>query len=106
HEVRVDRSSTVSTLERDEGEYDILVDNRVYHLDSSAPDAALRKRAVEKLSTASGTLEEVENLCRVRRDLEPVACATGIRLATPVPEPVPAGSTSPTRTGKYPSQAM
>ncbi|WP_025995440.1 deaminase domain-containing protein [Pseudomonas viridiflava] len=106
HEVRVDRASTVSILERGEGEYDILVDGQVYHLDSSAPDAALRKRAVEKLSTASGTLEEVENLCRVRRDLEPVVCATGIKLATPVPEPLAAGSTSPTRTGKYPSQAM
>ncbi|MEE4159604.1 deaminase domain-containing protein [Pseudomonas viridiflava] len=106
HEVRIDRASSVSSIERGEGEYDILVDGQVYHLDSGAPDAALRKRAVEKLSTASGTLEEVENLCRVRRDLEPVVCATGIRLATPVPEPVPAGSTAPTRTGKYPSQAM
>nr|WP_249583094.1 deaminase domain-containing protein [Pseudomonas viridiflava] len=106
HEVRIDSRCRVSTLERREGEFDILADGRVYHLDSGAPDAALRERAIDRLSSTSDTLDEVENLCRVRRDLEPVTCATGIKLATPAPEPVAAGSTSSTRTGLYPSQAM
>ncbi|QHF01107.1 hypothetical protein N015_01260 [Pseudomonas asturiensis] len=106
HEARIDRRCSVSAIKRAEGEYDILIDGHAYHLDASAPDAALRKRPVARLSSTTETLKETENLCRVRRDLISVPCANGVKLTTPAPEPVPLGSTSPKRTGKYPSHAM
>ncbi|MEE5115782.1 deaminase domain-containing protein [Pseudomonas alliivorans] len=106
HEARIDRRCSVSTIQRAEGEYDILIDGHAYHLDADAPNAALRKRPVARLSSTTETLRETENLCRVRRDLISVPCATGVKLTTPAPEPVQPGSTSPKRTGKHPSHAM
>ncbi len=106
HEVRIDERCAVSVIERREGDFDILVEGNVYHLDTHASDAALRKRGIDRLSLTSDPLVEVENLCRLRRDLEPVACSTGIKLATPKPEPVSESSTSSTRYGLYPSRAM
>ncbi len=106
YEVRVAQGSRVQTIEREQGVYDFLIDNQIYHLDANAPDTALRKLAIEKVSPRAALLEEAENLCRVRRDLLQVPCATGVKLSTPSPEPLGTGSTSPKQTGKYPSQAM
>ena len=106
HEVRVAESSRVQAIEREEGVFDILIDDDIYHLDANAPDAALRKLMVEKLSSRSARLQEVENRCRIRRDLIQIPCTSGVKLATPAPEPFTEGSGSPTRTGKYPSRAM
>ncbi|MCJ2370041.1 deaminase domain-containing protein [Pseudomonas sp. RGM 3321] len=105
-EIRIVEGCNVLTIEREEGVFDILVDQQIYHLDTSAPDAALRKLAVEKLSLRSGVLQEVENICRVRRNLIQAPCTNGVKLKTPAPEPISDGSTSPIRTGKYPSNAM
>lgn len=106
HEIRIAQACRVHAIEREEGVFDLLIDGQVYHLDANAPDAALRKLSVATLSSRSEGLSEIGNLCRVRRNLEPVPCATGVRLVTPTPEPITAGSLSPKLTGKYPSHAM
>ncbi|AHG43388.1 hypothetical protein N018_25425 [Pseudomonas syringae CC1557] len=106
HELRVAEGCRVQALEREEGVFDILIDDEIYHLDANSPDAALRKLTAEKLSARSAMMHEAENICRVRRDLIPVPCSTGVKLVTPVPERIPEGSTSPTRIGKYPSNAV
>ena len=105
YEIRIAESCQVKALEREEGVFHVLVDDEVYHLDVNAPDAAMRRFAINKLSSPADWLE-VENLCRARRDLSEVPCATGIKLVTSEAAPVAAGSISPKRTGKYPSQAM
>jgi len=105
-EIGIAQSCHLRAIQREEGVFDILVDNQIYHLDTTAPDTALRKLAVEKLSPRSSLLEGTENLCRVRRDLISVPCTSGVKLSTPTPEPLAPGSTSPKRTGKYPSHAM
>lgn len=105
-EAGVAEGCQVRLLDAEEGLYTFLIDNQVYRLDASKPGAALRRLAVAELSPRSGLLEQAENLCRVRRSLVPAPCHTGIRLRTPESAPVPADSTLPTRTGKYPSDAM
>ncbi|GAB7530318.1 deaminase domain-containing protein [Pseudomonas sp. 3A(2025)] len=105
-EINIAEGCSVRAIEREEGVFTVLIDAEVYHLDTTAANAAMRKLVVNNLSSDADWLSEVENLCRPRRNLEPVPCATGVKLATPKPEPVSAGSTSPTRTGKYPSHAM
>ncbi|KPW69825.1 hypothetical protein ALQ64_04966 [Pseudomonas cannabina] len=105
-EVRIVERCNVRAIEREGGVFDILVDDQIYHIDANAPDAALRKLAVEKLSLRSTLLQETERLCRVRRNLIEIPCTQGVKLATPAPEPIIDGSTSPKRTGKYPSNAM
>ncbi|WP_122670232.1 deaminase domain-containing protein [Pseudomonas viridiflava] len=105
-EVRIVERYNVRAIEREGGVFDILVDDQIYHIDANTPDAALRKLAVEKLSLRSTQLQETERLCRVRRNLIEIPCTNGVKLATPAPEPIMDGSTSPKRTGKYPSNAM
>ncbi|KMY01838.1 hypothetical protein V476_12060 [Pseudomonas syringae KCTC 12500] len=105
-EIRIVEGCKVQTIEREEGVFDILVDERIYHLDTHAHDAALRTLAVERLSRRSASLQENEAVCRVRRNLIQAPCSHGVKLITPAPEPISEGSTSPTRTGKYPSNAM
>ncbi|WP_295476729.1 deaminase domain-containing protein [uncultured Pseudomonas sp.] len=105
-ELRIAEGCRVHVIEREEGVFDLRVDGEVYHLESTAEDAALRQLSVTPLSPTADLLQETENLCRVRRDLVPVPCASGVRLATPEPAPIAEGSESPKRTGKYPSQAM
>ncbi|MDO7926093.1 deaminase domain-containing protein [Pseudomonas sp. KFB-139] len=105
-ELRIAPNYAVQVIEREEGVFDILVDGEVYHLNAGATDAAMRKLAASKLSSHADWLSEIENLCRPRRNLESVPCATGVKLVTPTPEPLRPGSTSPKRTGKYPSHAM
>ncbi|MBN6716384.1 hypothetical protein JSY17_20535 [Pseudomonas capsici] len=105
-ELRIGQGCNAHFIERDDGVFDILVDGERYRLDAGAPDAAMRKLAVSRLSDGAYGLEEVGNLCRARRNLESIPCATGVRLVTPTPEPLPSGSISPKRTGKYPSHAM
>ncbi|GFM77837.1 hypothetical protein PSCICM_36560 [Pseudomonas cichorii] len=105
-EIRIADSCVVQVIEREEGVFDILVDGEVYHLDAGTPGAAMRKLSASKVSSRAGWLEETENLCRFRRNLESVPCATGVKLVTPTPEPVKPGSLSPKRTGKYPSHAI
>ncbi|MEN1832406.1 deaminase domain-containing protein [Pseudomonas lijiangensis] len=105
-ELRVARGCSVRVIERDAGVFDILVDGEVYRLEASAPDVAMRKLSASKLSGGAYGLEEVEDACRARRNLESVPCATGVKLATPTPDPLVPESTSPKRTGKYPSYAM
>ncbi|KPY97470.1 Uncharacterized protein ALO43_04682 [Pseudomonas tremae] len=106
YEVCIAEDSHVLASERDAGVFQIRVDDHLYRLDAYAPDAALRKLKAEKLSQRSEWLLEAENVCRVRRDLISLPCTDGVRLKTPTPEPVRDGSTSPKRTGKYPSNAM
>lgn len=105
-EINIADGCHVRAIERQEGVFDILVDGEVYHLDTTAADAAMRKLAVDKLSAETEVLSAVDNLCRRRRELLPMPCNNGVKLATPAPEPLAAGSTSPRRTGKYPSLAM
>ncbi|KQQ53511.1 hypothetical protein ASF84_16975 [Pseudomonas sp. Leaf127] len=96
----------VHAIERQDGVFDLLIDQQAYQLDTTAPDVALRTLASSRLSSETGLLREAENLCRLRRDLVPVPCNNGVKLSTPAPEPIADGSTSPRRSGKYPSQAM
>ncbi len=104
--INVAEHCQVRAIERQDGVFDLVIDQQVYHLDTTAPDVALRKLANSRLSSETGLLNEVENLCRLRRDLIPVPCNNGVKLATPAPELIAEGSTSPTRSGEYPSQAM
>ncbi|GFM67285.1 hypothetical protein PSCICJ_34030 [Pseudomonas cichorii] len=105
-ELPVAQGCRLHVIERDEGVFDILVDGELYHLEAGKPDSAMRKLAASKLSSEAYGLEEIERACRARRNLESVPCATGVKLATPVPDPLVPGSSSPKRTGKYPSHAM
>ncbi|RMO97513.1 hypothetical protein ALQ33_01951 [Pseudomonas syringae pv. philadelphi] len=106
HEVSIAKTSHVQAIEREEGVFDILIDDEIYHLDANAPDAALRKLTAEKLPARSALLRETENLCRVRRDLIPVPCTSGVKLVTPSPEPFIERAGVQNHVGKYPSQAM
>nr|WP_122315106.1 deaminase domain-containing protein [Pseudomonas cichorii] len=104
-EFRISRQCDVQVIARREGVFDILVDGQVYQLDAGAADAAMRRLATNRLSSRAVWLEET-TLCRTGRNLVPVPCTTAVKLTTRMPEPVREGSTSPKRTGKYPSHAM
>ncbi|MGN2432866.1 deaminase domain-containing protein [Pseudomonas syringae] len=106
HELRIADSCRVQAIEREEGVFDILIDDEIYHLDANSPDAALRKLKAEKLSPRSALLQETENICRVQRDLISVPCALGVKLVTPSPEPFIEQAGVPNHVGRYPSQAM
>ncbi|HEY0286454.1 MAG TPA: hypothetical protein VGC62_05510, partial [Pseudomonas sp.] len=82
-------------IERHEGVFDVLVGEQVYHLDTTTSYKALRLRSIEPLSARAGNMQEVENLCRVRRNLLPVPCAGGIKLVTPPPPLAPASGAQP-----------
>lgn len=105
-EINIAEGCSVRVIERQDGVFNILIDGEVYHLDTRAPNAAMRKLAVDRLSAETDVLSDTGNLCRTRRELLPVPCSNGVKLATPEPEPVAAESSSPKRAGKYPSQAM
>ncbi len=106
YRVGVDEGCQVLLLHAEEGVYTFLIDEQVYRLDAASPDAALRRLTTARLSSRSLLLEQTENLCRARRALFPVPCMTGIRLRTSEPAAVPAGSSQPTTSGQYPSEAM
>lgn len=84
HEMWIGRGCQTRVIERREGVFDVLVDNRVYRLDNREEPVALRRLDVAPLSVSESGLEEAEVLCRAKRDLEEVACASGIKLVSKV----------------------
>jgi hypothetical protein len=86
HEMWIDRGCQTRVIERRERVFDILVDDRVYHLDSGAEHVALRRLDVAPSSMSESGFEEAEVLCRPKRDLEETACTSGIKLVSKVPQ--------------------
>lgn len=103
-EVAIGESRNVSFLERENGVFDVLVDEHCYRLDGRDAVPALRKLSVEKLSDEVRALQALENLCRPRRGLVPVSCDSALKLATPPVQPVSA-SASVTPPGRFSSMA-
>lgn len=86
HEMLIDRGCQTRVIERREGVFDVLVDDRVYRLDSRAEHVALRRLDVAPLSVRESGLEAFEVLCRPKRDLEEAACTNGIKLVSKAPQ--------------------
>lgn len=103
-EVAIGESRNVSFLERENGVFDVLVDEHCYRLDGTDAVPALRKLSVEKLSDEAHLLQALENLCRPRRGLVPVPCDGALKLGTPPVQQV-SESASVTPPGRYSSVA-
>lgn len=85
-EMWIDQGCHTRVLEERGGVFDILVDDRVYRLDSGAEHVALRRLDVAPWSMSESGLDEAEVLCRPKRDLEETPCASGIKLVSKVPQ--------------------
>lgn len=82
YEVGIAQGCKTRVLERSNGVFDVVVDNAVYRL---GHDGALRRLDVAPLSSRKPGLKEIESLCRPKRGLEEVPCASGIKLITAAP---------------------